>query len=295
MALPFVVGAVAGFLFKKKPGSTTVDKTSADYQFVNKIILSVVSSTVVTTDVTSTAGNTFKIVNNGTIKCNLDFTQTIKSTSDIKVSVKASTSSDIKNAMINKLTDAINNANSVSQGAFSTSVSVTKNVTTLKDEITNIVESDEVSTAISNIIALITGINSGKFINNGKWICPPGSPTLVFNQSVILDNIVTSLMNSITASSTTSKGDNEDSGDVTNNDNTKQQGALDALGSFFSGIINAFTNFFKGPILVICITILVIAVLAFIFRKSISKIAEKKTGVSFGRKIEKMINAIKKM
>ena len=72
---------------------------------------------------------------------------------------------------------------------------------------------------------------------------------------------------------------------------TTQKGASD----FARSVGDAIGNIMKGPVVVICIAIIILAILAFIFRKSISKIAEKKTGVSFGSKIKKMINAVKKM
>ena len=291
-------GALAGFIFSKKPGSKTVDKTSVEYQLINKVISDVVKKTIVDTNVTITAGNTFKIVNTGTVKCNVISNLYINSNSAISVSVKNTTKTDMKNELINQMTDAIENFNKTKQGAFSTSIAVTNNASTIREAVQNVVESRDTDTTISNIFELISGINQNKFVNRGKWICPNGG-TLEFNQTTVLDNVVNSLMNSVMTSNTGSSTDNTDSSDTKNTNDTEQQGAIDAFGkaisNFMKSIGDAIGNIMKGPVLVICITIVVIAVLAFIFRKSISKIAEKKTGVSFGRKIEKMINTIKKM
>jgi hypothetical protein len=287
-------GALAGFIFTKKPGSKTVDKTSVEYQLINKVISDVVNKTIVDTNVTIAAGNKFKFVNTGTVKCNVISYQNITSNSAISVSVKNTTTTDMKNELINQMTNAIENFNKTKQGAFSTSIAVTNNASTIREAVSNVIESSSVESTISNIFELISGINDNKFINRGKWICP-NNGTLEFNQTTVLNNIVNSLMNSVMTSNTDSSTDNTDSSDTKNKNDTEQQGAIDAFGGFIKSIGDAIGNIMKGPLLVICIAIVVLAILAFIFRKSISKIAERRTGVSFGSKIKKMINAVKKM
>ena len=54
------------------------------------------------------------------------------------------------------------------------------------------------------------------------------------------------------------------------------------------GVIDALAGFFTGPLLIIGLIVIVLAVLGFVFKGTISKIAEKKAGafgaMLFGRK-----------
>lgn len=227
-------GALAGFIFSKKPGSKTVDKTSVEYQLINKAISDVVKKTIVDTNTTLIAGNTFRVINTGTIKnCGIISNQSIRSNNAISVSVNNTTKTDMKNELINQMTDAIENFNKTKQGAFSTSIAVTNNASTIREAVQNVVESHDTDTTISNIFELISGINKNQFVNRGKWICPPNSPTLEFNQTTVLDNVVNSLMNSVMTSNTGSDTDNTDSSDTKNKNDTEQQGAIDAFGKAY--------------------------------------------------------------
>jgi len=263
---------------------------------VNESITNVVTNQTSTTDIAISANNTMLDITFGPrsklIDCTFNASQKTTSLSDIHSMTKFTNLTDLQDTIEAALSAKITGENNAEQGAFATALNVSVDKSEMDNSLHNIVQKNITSNTFNDFNSAADAVNSkANFVFNGKC----NGSTIDISQSIFQQQQVELLTHDLTK--TTGKSDEKggEGGDSSHKNDTKQQGGLDALGNFVKSIGDAIGNIMKGPVLVICITIVIIAILAFIFRKSISKIAEKKTGVSFGRKIEKLINTIKKM
>jgi ribosomal protein S13 len=260
---------------------------------VNEAITNVVTTQTDTTDIVISANNTMlniefgpnaKLING----CTFDASQQITSTSDIYRTTKFKDLTDLQDKIKSALDEKIKASDDLKQEAFATALNVKVDKNEIKSKARNLVEKNITSSTLRNFNSAAGAVNSkGNFVFNG--ICD-GS-TIDISQTILQKQLVTLLSDDLVKNTGTSDQDSSQTGDSSDDSKTKQKGASD----FMRSIGDAIGNIMKGPVVVIAITIVVLAILAFIFRKSISKVAEKKAGVSFGSKIKKMFNAIKKM
>ena len=134
---------------------------------------------------------------------------------------------------------------------------------------------------------LMKNLQKNKFKVGGNLNCK-GQP-MVLTQTMLTSQIVDTITKALTG--TTISNTTNTSSDTSNKTAVDQKGGgiSDLTDSIFSGISGVFGSIFsgvssivKGPIIVIGVIVVLLAILAYVFRGSISKIAESKAGVSFG-------------
>ena len=95
--------------------------------------------------------------------------------------------------------------------------------------------------------------------------------------------IVKQLTDKLTKALTGTTVDNILSTSVENVNKTTQEGEAGGLTGLVKGFFDGLSGLMTGPFIIIGIIVIVLAILAYVFRGSISKILEKKAGAAFGK------------
>jgi len=267
-------------------GSGSSTQQSIVNETLNSAVTNVVTSKKDTKNIAISNTNNTKVIfgpRSETIGCGINASQSIKSKNSISAMTKYENAQDLQNALKSALDSKIDKSNETEQGAFATALNVTNTKSNIRNEVKNLVENNITSDTVSEFNNTVDNLNKGVFEFNGKIDCTKGG-SIDISQQILQEQLVNLITSDLT--STIVKNDTEvvASADSSSKNKVKQQGAIDAL----AGLM-------QGPFIIIGLIIIVVAVLGIVFRKSISKIAEKKAGASFGSKIKKMISAIKKM
>jgi len=266
-------------------GSGSSSEQKIVNESVNKAITNVVTSKSDSTDTKISNGNVIGNIEFGPRaelnNCTVDLSQKIRSKSTIYKISEFKNLTELRDTIKNALDAKITGENNTEQGAFATALNVNVSKSEMINSVHNLVEKNITETTLSDFNSVAENLNNkGTIMFNGKC----NGSTIDMSQEILFEQLVSLLTSDLTQTTSQNEQDTSQSGDSSQRNTVKQQGAIDAL----AGLM-------QGPFIIIGLIVIVMAVLAFVFRKSISKIAEKKTGVSFGRKIEKMINSIKKM
>jgi len=258
----------------------------------NEAITNVISNQTNTEDIVISAGNTMGDITFGEhadiSNCTIDLSQELRSNTDIYSTTKFKDLNDLKDKIKSALDTKIDDSEKVDQEAFATALNVEVDKNEIKSKGHDLVELNITSNLLKKLNDSIKATNvRGNVVFDGK--CKDG--TINMSQKIYQEHLVNTITDALAKNTGSTDQDSSQTGDSSDDSQTTQKGASD----FARSVGDAISNIFKGPVVVICIAIVVLAILAFIFRKSISKIAERRTGVSFGSKIKKMINAVKKM
>ena len=262
--------------------SSTVEQVTS---VVNRAATSLVVSKTSQGAATSINTNNLHVTigEKGEVKnCTTMFNQKNYSNQTVKVMVKFTDLNDMQTQLKTALQNAAEQANKSEQEALATALSVQDNVTSIKQAISNYIDVNVKDEAFSSVNGWIEQVNKFEYPINGKIDCSQGG-SLTVNQENVSQQTVELLVDAIIQNNL------HVSDDTTADNNTKQTNDSDQKG-IFSGL----SQLFSGPIMMIIIgivvVIIILAILAYVFKGTISKVAEKKAGVSFGRSIRKLFN-----
>jgi hypothetical protein len=102
-------------------------------------------------------------------------------------------------------------------------------------------------------------------------------PTLAGNNQTIISNqIVDTITKALTGTTLSNIQSNKSESTNSNTSDQEGGGVGSVVSSLFSGLSKLVSSAMLGPIIIIGIIILILGILAYVFRGTISKIAEKK-------------------
>ena len=205
-------------------------------------------------------------------KCGLNVSQKINATQTVKVMAKFSSVTDLQSRMKTELKNSVDQASESTQAALATSIGVQNSKQEISQKVNNIVETNITNETLNEVNGFLDNINNGVFEFKGVFPCP-----IVINQDILSNQVVEMLSDAMIGNSITTETDTAAVAESKQTSKSEQKGVIDA----FAGLLT-------GPIMVIGLIVIVLAVLAYVFRGTISKIAEKKAGafgaMLFGRK-----------
>jgi hypothetical protein len=125
----------------------------------------------------------------------------------------------------------------------------------------------------------MTNAQTNELEITGPVECAPGTAISENVQKMVVSQISEALTKALTG--TTLSNVSKLTSDNTNKNTGDQEGG--GIGSVISNLFKGLTGLLQGPFIIIGIIVVVLAILAYVFRGTISKIAEKKAG-AFGRR-----------
>jgi hypothetical protein len=210
--------------------------------------------------------------------------QTMDSSQRVSVSLDVSSTKNLQKQISNALTAQNDKALKQKSDFLQTASNVSDTATTVNQAISNLVATNISDSVTNSLKVLLTNAQKNKFTMYGPVECTKENPYLSTNtQKLVSSQIVDTITKALT--STTLKDVMATTSDIKNKEETEQEGkGLSSLiDSVFKGISGIFSSVAFAIIAPIIAIVIIIAILMFVFKGSISKIAEKKAGVSFGK------------
>jgi hypothetical protein len=273
-------------------GSASSKTTNQAFTSVSKSVTNVMTSKQQSTNAVQQNTNNIEIIfgEKSDVECNIKLGQKIKSTSAIKSMSTFSDTKDLQDKLKSAVDTTVKNSDAVTQGAFSTALNVSNSKTNISQSITNIIEKNITDDITSTLNNAITNMNNAKFTVLGKYRCPPGG-SIEINQEIVTEQLTDVVMEALTSTISTSEVAVTAAAKVENETKVTQQGAIDAVGdaggklidsagSAGSKLIGAAGMAMLGPLMLIFGVVIVGAVIMYVFRGTISNIAEKRLGFS---------------
>ena len=258
-------------------GSSQSSSVKQTVEVLNKTMTTMVTKNTNSASAKNTNSNSFRITigEKGDVKnCKLNLTQKINAKQAVKVMAKFASKADLQTQMKAALKNEVDQSSQSTQDALATSIGVQNSKQEINQKISNIVETNITNETVNEVNGFLDNLNSGELEIKGKWDCGTNGP-IEINQSIVADQIVELLSDAMIGNSVTTATDTTTAATSKQVSKSEQKGVIDALG----GLISSAAFAILAPIIAI---VIIIAVLMFVFKGSISKIAEKKAGVSFG-------------
>ena len=260
--------------------SSTVNQTT---EVINKSITNMVSKSTNSASAKNVNANMFRFTNRGdTIGCDIKVGQSIKAKQGIKVMAKFKSLADLQTQLKTALKNSVDQSSELEQKSLATTIGVQNSKQSINQKISNIVESSITNETLNTVNGFLDNLNNYHFINYGKITCSPGQK-IQADQTIVSEQLVELLADSIIENVTSNTTESDASAESEQSSKLKQSGLLSDLGTLLS-----------GPFMIIGLVIVVLAILAYVFRGSIAKIAERKAGlpaspVNFGNKKMKRV------
>ena len=273
-------------------GSASSKSTNQAFTSVSKSVTNVMTSKQQSTNAVQQNTNNIELLfgEKSDVECNIKLGQKIKSSSTIKSMSTFSDTKELKDKLTAAVDNTVKNSDSVTQGAFSTALNVSNSKTNISQSITNIIEKNITDDITSTLNNAITNMNNAKFTVLGKYKCPPGG-SIEINQEIVTEQLTDVVMDALTSTISESQVAVTVAQKVENETKVTQQGAIDAVGDAgekvlkaggeaIGDVVGAAGLAMLGPLFLIFGVVIVGAVIMYVFRGTISNIAEKKLGVS---------------
>jgi hypothetical protein len=204
--------------------------------------------------------------------CSLNVGQKIKASQSVKLMAKFASKNDLQAQMKTALQNSIAQASTSQQGALATALNVQNSKQEINQKVSNIVETKITNEVLNEVNGFLDNVNNGTMEFKGIFPCP-----ITVNQEIISNQVVSMLSDAMIGNSVSTSTDTAASAASKQETSSKQQGVIDAM----AGLM-------QGPIMIIGLIVVVLGILAYVFRGTISKIAEKKAGafgaMLFGRR-----------
>jgi len=275
-------------------GNKSSSSFTTNVSLINQSLTNMVNSTSNSTIVKNFNSQNMEVnVGGKSIGCTYSNNQNINASQKVSVSLDVSNTKNLQAQITNSLKASNDQAVKQQTGVLQTASSSTSTATTVNQAISNLVSTNITDSVLNQLSVILNNAQKNKVNIKGDAICTKENPTLSSNvQNILSSQIVDTITKALTGTTLSTLTKNES--DIKNRGSVDQKGGgLDTLiSSFFSGLSSLFT----GPIMIIGLIVIVLAVLAFVFKGTISKIAESKAGVSsspaaiaqFGRRLAKM-------
>jgi hypothetical protein len=274
-------------------GSASSKTTNQAFTSVSKSVTSVMTSQEQETTVVQENSNNVEVIvgKEGKVTgCDLEIGQSITSTSSIKAMSTFTNTKDLQDKLKAAVDNTVKNSDAVTQGAFSTALNVSNSKTNISQSITNIIEKNITDKTTNKLNSIIKNMNNAKLLIEGQWSCGPKG-TIEINQAIVTQQLTDIVMEALTKNISTSEVAVTAAQKVENETKVTQQGAIDAVGdaggklidsagTAGSKLIGAAGMAMLGPLFLIFGVVIVGAVIMYVFRGTISNIAEKRLGFS---------------
>lgn len=264
-------------------GSSQSSQNDTAIDILNQTMTTLVTNNISTGNATTVNANRLKInLEGATISnCNMNIQQNITADQTVQVMAKFTSTADLQAQMNTVMQDKVNQTNGSQQGALVAALNVQSTKASINERIQNIVNTSITNNTLNSVNGFLDNVNQNTLNMKGvTYTCTNGEGGITLLQNIISKQTASLLADTIISAVSSTSISSQASSDSDQGNTSKQEGIIDA----FSGVIKAFSSFFTGPLMVIGIIIILMAVLAYVFRGSISKIAEKKAGVSFGKR-----------
>jgi hypothetical protein len=259
-------------------GSSQSSSVKQTVEVLNKSMTNLVTSSTNSASAKNTNSNSFKISigEKGDIQnCNFNLTQKINAKQAVKVMAKFSSEADLQTQMKAALKNSVDQSSQSTQAALATSIGVQNSKQEINQKISNIVETNITNETFNEVNGFLDNLNSGELEIKGKWSCAKTGGAIVINQDIVSEQIVELLSDAMIGNKITTSTDTATEAVSKQVLKSEQKGVIDAI----SGLVSSAAFAILAPIIAI---VIIIAILMFVFKGSISKIAEKKAGISFG-------------
>jgi hypothetical protein len=274
-------------------GSASSKTTNQAFTSVSKSVTNVMTSQEQETTVVQENSNNVEVIvgKEGKVTgCDLEIGQSITSTSSIKAMSTFTNTKDLQDKLKAAVDNTVKNSDSVTQGAFSTALNVSNSKTNISQSITNIIEKNITDKTTNKLNSIIKNMNNAKLLIEGQWSCGPKG-TIEINQAIVTQQLTDIVMEALTKNISTSEVAVTAAAKVENETKVTQQGAIDAVGDAgekvlkaggeaIGDVVGAAGLAMLGPLFLIFGVVVVGAVIMYVFRGTISNIAEKRLGVS---------------
>jgi len=261
-------------------GSSQSSSVKQTVEVLNKSMTNLVTKNTNSASARNSNSNNFRITigEKGDVQgCNLDLTQKINAKQAVKVMAKFASVADLKSQMKSALQNSVDQSSQSTQAALATSIGVQNSKQEINQKVTNIVDTNITNETLNEVNGFLDNVNNGVLEIKGKWSCASTGGKIVINQGIVSDQLVELLSDAMIGNTIATTTDTEAKAESKQVQKSEQKGVIDA----FAGLLS-------GPIMIIGLIVVVLAVLAFVFKGTIAKIAEKKAGafgaMLFGRK-----------
>ena len=257
-------------------GSAQSSSVKQTVEVLNKSVTNMVTTNTNIASARNSNANSFtvKIGEKGDISdCNFKFGQKINAKQAVKVMAKFQSEADLQTKMKTALKNSVDQSSSSTQAALATSLNCQNSKQEINQKVSNLVETNIKNETLNQVNGFLDNLNNGTLEILGKWSCAKSGGVIEINQDIVSDQLVELLSDALIGNKITNETDTSASADSKQKQKSDQKGVIDALGGLMT-----------GPLMIIALIIVVGIIGVFIFRKSISKIAESKAGVSFGKR-----------
>jgi hypothetical protein len=204
--------------------------------------------------------------------------QEMNATQNVSVTLDLSSTANLQTQISNALQAANNTATTQKTAFLQTASTTANNYTTTNEAIKNLVSTNISDSLTQSLQQLMNNAQNNEVFLEGPVECAPGTSLVENVQKMLVTQISNTLTKALTG--TTAGNAATSSSGVTTTSNTDQKGG--GIGEFISSVFSGLTGLMTGPFLIIGLIVVVMGILFFVFRGTISKIAEKKLG--FGRR-----------
>ena len=260
-------------------GSKSDNKAITNIKNINQTMTNMVSSNSQSIQATQINVQSVRIEVGGDMDdCPLSVMQQMVANQTVKLTLDLKDTTSLKNQITTALKTENETAQKNKTEFLATASTSANNYTEVNQVIENIVSTNKVDELRVELKAFMSSLQEGVLIVKGNLKCR-GKP-IVFSQDMVTKQVVDMITQKITGTTL----DNVLSTSVENKNTTKQEGESGGATGLIKGLFEGLSSFFTGPLIIVGIIVVVLAILAYVFRGSISKIAESKAGVSFGRR-----------
>jgi hypothetical protein len=276
-------------------------KAITNIKNINKSMTNMVSSTRQSSNVQSinTQSNTVEVVwpkdftsadkkelilagvyaNNG---CSFNNVQKMNASQKVSISLNLENKRSLQKQISSHLKAEQEQATKQKTEFLATSPSTANSYTEINQVIDNLVSTNIDDSVMQDLKQIMQNFQGNKLIIEGPIKCTDGKPYATNVQEMLVNQISESLTKALTG--TTLAEAMASSAESSQKQKTEQESG--GLTGFIKGLFEGLSSLISGPIMIIGLIVVVLAILAYVFRGTISKIAEKKTGVSgaFGRR-----------
>ena len=202
--------------------------------------------------------------------CNIESSQSLNSSQKTSLNAAITDQKTLTNELTTSLQQKASQLSDSAQGSLATTLSCQNNSASINQAISSRVENNITTNVMTTLRTFLSNANNGTItiLGNADHSVFKNAQTLISSQvSDLLVKAITGV-------------------DIKNVSNVSGvQSASQTNKSVQTGLLQDLAGLLQGPFIIIGIIVIVLAILAYVFRGSISKIAEKKAGVSFGRRL----------
>ncbi|NBW29563.1 hypothetical protein EBR37_04240, partial [bacterium] len=213
--------------------------------------------------------------------CTFVNNQSMNATQKVSVTLDLSSTTNLQKQVTTALQAANDTSTSQKVAFLQTASTTSNNFTSVNQAISNLVSTNITDEVKQDLKQLMDNAQNNNLDIEGPVECTKDNPTLASNiQNMLVSQISDTLTKAITGTTVAEAIKSETT--IKNTTKTEQKG--EGFASVISAVFSGLAGLMTGPVLIIMLIVVVGGIMLFVFRGTISKILEKKTGTSFGRR-----------